>query len=139
MPSDAIEPLDDHGLSPTARTTLARDVQNRVADAWQNGRALILNANKPGYSEAFTISAEQYALLRTAILTAVHTLADDRGEVLLKQIQGHVDDTLSSHPAFPNGRMTNYTRYTKTDLEARGEVERVPKRSPQRIRRPAAE
>ena len=36
--------------------------------------------------------------------------------------------------AFPNGRMTNYTRYIKTDLEARGELERVAKKKPQRIR-----
>lgn len=131
------DPLDANGLSATARSFLAAEVQDRVVEAWSQGRALILNANKPGYSEAFTISAQQYALLRGAILEAVDAFADERGEVLLKRIQAHVEDTLSTHAAFPNGRMTNYTRYTKTDLEARGELERVPKRSPQRVRRRA--
>lgn len=130
-----IETLDTDGLSPTARRRLALDVQARVAEAWHGGRALILNANKPGYSEAFTFSAEQYALLRATILDAVDALADNNGEVLLKTIQAHVHDTLSAHAAFPNGRMTNYTRYTKTDLEARGELERVSRSSPQRVRR----
>lgn len=37
---------------------------------------------------------------------------------------------MSSLPswAFPTGRETNYTRYIKTDLEAPGELLRVPKR-----------
>ncbi|MEO0603210.1 MAG: hypothetical protein AAF211_17355 [Myxococcota bacterium] len=135
MASDA--PLDDDGLSATARRILDPEVCERVAEAWGRGRALILNANKPGYSEAFTIAAEQYTLLRDAILEAVDDYADAHGEVSLKQIVAHVDATLASHAAFPTGRMTNYTRYTKTDLEARGELERVPKRSPQRVRRPA--
>lgn len=127
--------LNADGLSRAARATLEADVRERVAASWAKGRALILNANKPGYSEAFTISSEQYVLLRDAILEAIDAFADERGEVPLKQIQAHVDATLSSHAAFPKGRMTNYTRYTKTDLEARGELERVPRRSPQRVRR----
>lgn len=73
--------LDRHGLSRTARKFLQPDGQERVADAWAKGRALILNANKPGYSEAFTISSEQYELLRAAILEAVDAFADERGEV----------------------------------------------------------
>ena len=105
--------------------------------AWSRGRALVLNANKPGYSEAFTIEAEQYMLLRTAILEAVDELADHRGEVALMEVLASVQETLGRHPRFPNGRMTNFVRYTKVDLEARGEVQRVPKSAPQRIRLPA--
>jgi len=36
---------------------------------------------------------------------------------------------------FPKGRLTNYVRYTKTDMEARCEIERIPGSSPQRITR----
>ncbi|MEN0066759.1 MAG: hypothetical protein AAGA48_31800 [Myxococcota bacterium] len=130
-----MDALDDEGLSRQARDHLAPDVQARVAEAWLRGRALILNANKPGYSEAFTIAAEQYVLLRQVILDAVDSLADDDGEVLLKSVVAMTQAELGDHPAFPTGRTTNYTRYTKTDLEARGELIRIPNRSPQRIRR----
>ncbi|EDM76460.1 hypothetical protein PPSIR1_24044 [Plesiocystis pacifica SIR-1] len=127
--------LDSSGLSRRARRQLSAEVQARVAQAWSEGRALILNANKPNYSEAFTIEAEQYTLLRRAILDAVEALADPSGEVLLRDVQVVVQDQLGSHERFPKGRMTNYTRYTKTDLEARGELERIPRSSPQRLRR----
>ena len=130
-----IAALDQNGLSPAARSHLAADVKVRVGEAWAQGRALILNANKPNYSEAFTIEAEQYAALRTAILEAVDAMADDDGQTLLKDVVAAVQETLGTHALFPKGRMTNYTRYTKTDLEARGELERVPGKSPQRIRR----
>lgn len=131
-----IAALDPRGLSPAARRTLSKDVQARVAEAWrERGRALVLNANKPGYSEAFTIEAEQYTLLRDAILRAVDLFADDEGEALLKDVVAFVQETLGDHARFPKGRMTNYTRYTKTDLEARGELARVAKKTPQRVRR----
>ena len=128
--------LDGQGMSDVARRTLPEDVQERVAEAWERGRALMLNANKEGYSEAFTIEAEQYVLLRSAIFEAMERVADSNGEVLLMDIQWHVQESLGTHARFPKGRMTNYTRYTKVDMEARGEVERVPKRSPQRVRFP---
>lgn len=131
----ALPPVDDHGLSPAALRVLEPDVQARVAEAWSRGRARILNANKPGYSEAFTIEAEQYSLLREHILLAAEQFANEEGEALLKDIQQHVQERLGGHERFPKGRMTNYTRYTKTDLEARGELERVAGSAPQRVRR----
>lgn len=129
-----MDPLDDHGLSPAARETLDPEVQERVAEAWSRGRALILNANKPGYSEAFTVQKEQYALVREALYQALEELADERGELTLKRATAFVQATVGTHPRFPKGRMTNYTRYIKTDLEVRGELARVPRSSPQRIR-----
>ena len=130
-----LSPLDRDGLSPAALATLSVEVQQRVAEAWARGRALILNANKPDYSEAFTIEAEQYVLLRDCILTALDASASDRGEALLKDVVAITQSTLGTHARFPTGRLTNYTRYVKTDLEARGEIERIPRSSPQRIRR----
>ena len=130
-----MDELDEHGLSASARARLAPDVQARVGEAWSRGRALILNANKPGYSEAFTVEQQQYVLVRAALYRALDELADDRGELTLKSATAFVQAALGSHPRFPKGRMTNYTRYIKTDLEARGELARVPRSSPQRIRR----
>ncbi len=129
-----MSPLDENGLSAEARTVLDGDLLARIVEAWGRGRALILNANKPGYSERFTIEREQYALVRTAIYEAIRTYQNERGEVLLKDIVASVQTTLETHARFPNGRLTNFTRYTKTDLEARGELERIPKSSPQRVR-----
>ena len=39
----------------------------------------------------------------------------------------------ADHVLFPKGRLTNYVRYAKVDLEARCEIERIPGSSPQRI------
>jgi|GEM_PF-4566054 len=130
--------LDECGLSAAARATLPADVQERVAGAWARGRALVLNAHKPSYSEAFTIEAEQYVLLRGAILEAARAFASPEGEVLLKDIVAFVQHRLETHPRFPTGRLTNYTRYTKVDLEARGELVRVVGAAPQRVRLSAA-
>lgn len=94
----------------------------------------MLNANKPGYSEAFTIEAEQYQLLRSAILEAIAGGADERGEVRLMDVLAYAQEKLGGHPRFPGGRLTNYVRYTKVDMEARGEVQRAAKSAPQRIR-----
>lgn len=127
--------LDEHGLSAAARATLKPEVQERVAEAWSRGRALILNANKPGYSEAFTVEKQQYELVRDALYRAIELHADARGELTLKRATAFVQAELETHPRFPKGRMTNYTRYIKTDLEARGELARVPRSSPQRIHR----
>ncbi|MEO1228510.1 MAG: hypothetical protein AAFZ18_06375 [Myxococcota bacterium] len=107
-------------------------MQSRVAEAWGRGRALILNAHKPGYSEAFTISCEQYRELRAGILREL----SGSQEVLLKHVTATIQEALGGSPLFPKGRMTNYVRYVKTDLEARGEVVRVEGSSPQRIRGP---
>ncbi len=123
------------GLSPAARRTLTREVQARVADAWTRDRALVLNANKPGYSESFTIAADQYTLLRSAILDGIEVLADENREASLQAVIAFVSERLHGHPSFPGGRFTNYVRYVKVDLEARGEVARVPGRSPQHVRR----
>ena len=104
----------------------------------RNGRALLLNANKPGYSERFTIQVEQYDLVAAAVFEAATLCADANGEILLKDVVAHVQGKLEKHSLFPSGRLTNMTRYVKVDLEARGELLRVPKSSPQRLSRIAS-
>jgi hypothetical protein len=58
---------------------------------------------------------------------------DEDGTVLLKGVGSAAQDRYGDHELFPGGRLTNYVRYTNTDLEARCEVERIPGSSPQRI------
>ena len=61
--------------------------------------------------------------------------AEPDGTIRLQAIVDAANDRLADHPAFPNGRLTNFVRYTKVDLEARRIVERIPGSSPQRVRR----
>ena len=76
---------------------------------------------------------EQYEAVLDVILDAIDE--GPGGTVLLKDVVAAAQDRLGTDPLFPNGRLTNYVRYTKTDLEARCVVERIPGSSPQRITR----
>lgn len=100
----------------------------------EDGRALMLNANKPGYSERWTYDARQYDVVADAILRAMALLERDDGTVLLKDVVAFVQEELGDHELFPSGRLTNATRYVKVDLEARGVLGRVAARSPQALR-----
>ena len=104
------------------------------AEARKRGRFEIFNATQPGGLDRWTMDAQQYELMRSHILAMAEDEADDDGTILLKDIVATAQDRYGSHPLFPNGRLTNYVRYTKVDLEARNEVERVIPSSPQRIR-----
>lgn len=77
----------------------------------------------------------QYEAVRAVILEMIDDEADDDGTIPLKTIVAEAQDRLGADPRFPNGRLTNFVRYTKTDMEARCEVERVPRSQPQRVRR----
>ncbi len=77
----------------------------------------------------------QYELMREHILDTIDDLADDDGTVYLKDIVAAAQDRYGQHPSFPNGRLRNYCTYTKVDLEARGEIERIPGSGAQRLRR----
>mgnify|MGYP001828862944 FL=1 len=57
----------------------------------------------------------------------------DEDTLLLKDVVAEAQDRFGSHGLFPKGRLTNYVRYTKTDMEARCEIERIPRSSPQPI------
>lgn len=84
--------------------------------------------------ESWTLPTEQWELVRDVILDVLDD-GDPVLGVLLKSVVTTVQARLESHPAFPGGRLTNFTRYIKVDLEGRGVLEVVPKSSPQRIRR----
>ena len=79
------------------------------------------------------MDARQYEAVRGLVLDMLEHEAEDDGTLLLKDVVREAQDRFGADPLFPNGRLTNYVRYTKTDMEARCQVERVPGASPQRI------
>jgi hypothetical protein len=76
-----------------------------------------------------------WALMREHVLDTIDELGDGQGTVALQTVVALAQERYGDHELFPKGRVTNYCRFTKVDLEARCEVERVPGSSPQRIMR----
>ena len=104
------------------------------AIARERGRVEIFNATRPDGLDGWTMDLRQYELMRDHILAMVDA-AGDGGAVLLKDVVAAAQARYGTHPLCPRGRVRNYVTYTKVDLEARGEIERAPRSSPQRIRR----
>ena len=100
--------------------------------ARQRGRVEIFNATRPKGLDGWTMDLTQYELIRGHIIDALGD-AGPNG-LLLKDLIDSTQARLSDHPAFPKGRLRNYTTYTKVDLEARELIARLPKSSPQRVR-----
>ena len=111
------------------QSALDTDQQDRL-----RGRVRMLNGALEGGMESWTLPLEQWELVRDVILEVVDD-ADPEEGVLLKAVVATVQARLGKHPAFPGGRLTNFTRYIKVDLEGRGVLEVVPGASPQRVRR----
>jgi hypothetical protein len=105
------------------------------AEARKRGRVEMFNASRPGGLDRWTMDVEQYELMRAHILQMLEEEADPDGTILLGDLVAAAQDRFGTHPAFPKGRLRNYCTYTKVDLEARGLIERLPGRSPQRVRR----
>jgi hypothetical protein len=96
----------------------------------EEGRVQIFNATRPGGLDGWTMDRAQYDAVRSVVL---EVLDASGGEALLKDVVAVAQERLGDDPLFPKGRLTNYVRYTKTDMEARCEIERLPGSSPQRI------
>lgn len=107
----------------------ATDEQDR-----RRGRVRMLNGALEGGMEGWTLPVEQWELVRDVILEVVGDADPERGAEL-KTIVAITQARLGDHPAFPGGRLTNFVRYIKVDLEGRGLLEVVPRSSPQRVRR----
>jgi len=108
----------------------ARDADARVHR--ESGRVDIFNATRPGGLDGWPRDLRQYEAMRAHILCMIDKESDHDGSILLKDVVAAAQDRYDSSALFPNGRPTNYVRYTK--------VERLPGSSPQRIcrRRPGA-
>lgn len=111
------------------------------ASAWatdeddrRRGRVRMLNGALEGGMESWTLPIEQWELVRDVILEVVDGADPSKG-VLLKEIVAAAQARLGAHTAFPGGRLTNFVRDVKVDLESRGLLELVQGSSPQRVRR----
>ena len=106
------------------------------ASARARGRVAVFNAGRAdGLDGGWTMDEQIWQLMREHILASIDELAHDDGTVALKTVVELAQERYATHPLFPKGRVRNYCTFTKVDLEARCEVERVPDRSPQRIMR----
>lgn len=124
-------PRRDPHCGPVPQEAWDRDAATRAS----TGRVEIFNATRPGGLDGWTMDAGQYQLVHDLILEVLDDDSDDDGTVALQHVVEVAHERLGDHELFPNGRLTNYVRYTKTDMEARCEVERIPGSSPQRITR----
>lgn len=106
------------------------------AAARARGRVAVFNADRPdGLDGGWTMEEAVWDLMRTHILDTIDELADLDGTVALRTVVDLAQERYATHPLFPKGRVRNYCTFTKVDLEARCEVERLVGRSPQRIMR----
>ena len=105
------------------------------AAARERGRVEMFNATRPDGLDRWTMDLAQYELMRSHILDMIDDFAGEDGTILLKDVVAAAVDRYSRHPLFPGGRVRNYCTFTKVDLEARCEIERVAGSGPQRIRR----
>ncbi len=103
--------------------------------ARERGRVQIFNATRPDGLDGWTMDAQQYELMRAHILAMIDEHAGPDGTIALRDVVDAAQERYADHPLFPGGRTRNYCTDTLVDLEARCEIERVPRSSPQRIRR----
>jgi len=88
------------------------------------------NVNKG--SRGFAVTAEKYEPIRKAILASVPRSKEGVSfKELVASVNGRVPKTL-----FPKGGSVSwYTKVVQLDLEANGQIERIPSVTPQRVRR----
>lgn len=104
--------------------------------ARKRGRVAIFNATRAdGLDGGWTMDEQIYELMCGHILGMIDEEADPDGTIALKRVVEEAQHRYSDHRLFPKGRVRNYCTFTKVDLEARCEIERVAGSSPQRIQR----
>lgn len=93
------------------------------------------NVNHPGYTE--NLNQEKYTLVREAILTSLPANGDSlKFNDLLEKVDTLLKEKQVPQHLFPKpGSVGWYTKTVQLDLEARGEIERVPNASPIQLRK----
>lgn len=124
-------PSRDPHSGPVPDEAWARDADTRR----RTGRVEIFNATRPGGLDGWTMDAAQYQAVHDLILDIIDDDAEPDGTIRLQHVVDTIQHRLGNSELFPNGRLTNYVHYTKTDMEARCEIERIPGSTPQRITR----
>lgn len=93
-----------------------------------------LNVNHPEYQE--NLNEDKYAVIREAILACLSNVDELSFPDLEDQVRDHLVRKKVSMELFPKpGSVRWYTKAVQLDLEARGEIERVPHQVPLRLRR----
>lgn len=120
----------DPHCGPVPPSALRADAATR-----SRGRVQMLNATKPGGLDGWTLDLPRYELLRQHILDTIDEFAEEDGSVAVPEVVARAQERYATHELFPGGRLRNFVNFTKIDLEARCEIERIPGSTPQRIRR----
>jgi hypothetical protein len=113
----------DPHAGPVPEAALGADREAR-----ERGRVEILNVTRPGGMDGWTMDERQYALLRRLIPDEVGV-----DGVLLNDLVAVAQERFGGQELFPDGRLRNYVSYVEVDMEARCEVERLSRSSPQRV------
>lgn len=93
------------------------------------------NVNHPNYSE--NLNEKKYTLVRNAILESLPSNGDSLSfDELRDRVESYLQEVQDSKALFPkSGSITWYTKAVQLDLEARGDIARVPDVSPIRLRK----
>lgn len=95
------------------------------------------NVNHPGYAEP--LNERKYTVIRDAMLAILPGPAGDESMTcadLEERVKQRLDEQQVPSKMFPKpGSVRWYLKAVQLDLEARGEIERVPRASPIRLRR----
>lgn len=89
----------------------------------------------PAGKNGVRIARDKYEAMRRAILRSVPRSVDG---VAFQELPARVREVLGPGVFGPSDGLTWYLVAVKQDLEARGELEQVPRSRPQRLRRPRA-
>ena len=89
----------------------------------------IMTLHPDPQKEGVNIDRKKYEQIRSAILTAL----EEHGQLSFKELSNTVNQQLSGQF---DGSISWYVTTVKLDLEARGEVERIPGSKPQTLRIP---
>jgi hypothetical protein len=83
-------------------------------------------------SRGFAVTAEKYEPIRRAILASVPR---NRTGATFKELVASVAARVRKDLFPKRGSVSWYTKVVQLDLEAKGQIERVPGATPQRVRR----
>lgn len=92
------------------------------------------NVNHPAHRQ--NLKAEKYKLIREAMLHALPTDEWMTFSALEAKVRARLAEQAAPPSLFPKpGSVRWYVKTVQLDLEARGEIERLPKKSPLHLRK----
>lgn len=119
----------DSHAGPVPPGAYRADAEARRAE----GRVQVFNATRPSGLDGWTMDLAQYQAIRDHILGMLEHESDDDGTLLSMDVVAAAHDRFGGSSLITPGRLTDYVWSVKVDLEARCEIERIPRSSPERI------